>query len=1069
MKQKSQMKQETSQRYALSLRLPLMIVMLMLMVVQAFAQSIVVKGVVKDPQGEPIVGASVMPKGAAGQGTITDIDGKFTLSVKAKATVVVSYVGFQAQEFVARANAVEQIVLQEDSKTLDNVVVVAYGTQKKVSVTAAISSANMNDLRQSAAPNLDNALAGRINGLISSQTGGGQPGVDGSRLYLRGVSTVNGSSPLILVDGVTYTNVRGNIISEIDPNEVESVSVLKDASATAVFGVRGANGVILITTRRGKSGKTNLSASVQQSFTSFTRTDTRLHSWDFMRIRNEAFHNDGKKLPYTDDQIENFKDPLKGLDPADPDYEKKAEARYHLFCDHYYMKEMFRKYTPQTKINMNVSGGSDRFRYFLNAGYIHQGGNLKTEPKSKLGYDPSAHMNRWNFRSNFDYDVTKTLKAHINLGTVIQTTNMPSSRLYGYDSGWMMRDVFYQAQIMWPIQPGPVTLPGYGVPEGMMIRPKHMDRAPFEIINRKGVRNVTQVDLSTQMALEWDLSKLVTKGLNIKGQISYNSSGSTGRESNKTEADYYITPNYEKGTFVYSLHQTTPEKLSTNRFYSSLYSINAQASVNYHRTFDKKHDVTGMLLVQRDFWEKNEADLPYNVLGLSSRFTYAYDSRYLAEVNMGYNGSEQFAPSKRFGFFPAFSLGWVVTNESFMKDVKWLDNLKLRYSNGKVGNDKIGNKRFLYLDDIQTSGTSYAGGLGASSIRSIYQGLLGNKEITWETAQKQNFGIDFGVLRCLNFSVEYFKENRSDILIKRNTIPAFQGVNTDFLPKVNMGKMKNSGIEFEGTFDKNITKDWHIQLRGNYSTNDNEITFYDEAIRTEDYAYRYQVTGYRLNQCWGYEIDYAKNGGYFISKEDIKESGLTYSFGTPRPGDFRYVDKNGDNVIDDKDMSPIKYSKIPGISYGFGLNTSYKGFDFSIFFQGLGHYSMSYQSHGVFETISHGYYFKYHRNAWTPERWANHEEITYPALSTDGSVSQKPNSFFIQDRSFLRLKNIELGYTLPKGLLKFAGVTNCRFYVSGLNLYVWDHLHTDHLDPEVNDPIGYPMTKTVTVGLNVNF
>jgi TonB-linked SusC/RagA family outer membrane protein len=1073
MKQKSQMKQGTSGKcgYAKYLRLPLMIMLLSLLCGQVLAQSILLKGVVKDSKGEPIIGASVYPKGQTAKGTITDFNGNFALKVVKNETIVVSYVGFRSQEFIAKAGGINNIVLQEDSRVLDDVVVVAYGTQKKVSVTGAISTANTKDLRKSAAPSFDNSLAGRITGLISTQSNGGQPGSDSGTLMLRGVSTLNGSSPLILVDGVTYNNVSGNIISEIDPNEVESVSVLKDASATAVFGVRGANGVILITTRHGKSGKTHMSVSLQQSFTSFCRKDPRLHSWDFMRIRNEALANDGKNPEYSDDVIEKFKNPLWGLDPSDENYEKTAAARQYLYCDHYYMDELFRKYTPQTKADVNLSGGSDRFQYFMNVGYVHQGGNLKTQSKDELGYDPAAKMDRWNFRSNFDYQITKSLKSQLNIGTCIQTINTPATGdISDSDTSGLITDLFYNAQIMLPCQAGPVTLDGYGVPAGMTIKPTNMDANPYEEMNRRGYRKNTQVDLSVQLALEWDLSKLVTQGLSLRGQVSYNGSGATRREGSKTEADYYVIPDYDKGTFVYSLHQATPTRLSLSRAYSSLYSINAQASLNYHRTFNKIHDVTGMILAQRDYWEYNSAAIPYNVLGICARATYAYDSRYLAEVNMGYNGSEQFSPSKRFGFFPAFSLGWIVSNESFMKDATWLDNLKLRYSNGKVGNDKIGSTRFLYQDNIRTSGTSYAGGLGSTSIRSISQGLLGNKDITWETAHKQNFGIDLGILKCLTMSLDYYTENRSDILISRQTIPSFQGVSLSNIPKVNMGKMKNHGFEIEATFDKNITKDWHLRLNGNYATNDNKITYSDEPNRTEDYACRMRTTGYRLNQCWGYKIDYSKNDGYYVSQDDIKQSGLTYSFGTPRPGDFRYIDVNGDATIDTKDKVPIEYSEIPGISYGFGLSTSYKGFDFSVLFQGLAHYSSHYSSLGVYENFQHGYYFNYHRTAWTEERWANHEKITYPALTTNSSsTSQEPNDFFIQNRGFLRLKNIELGYTLPKNVLKFAGISSCRIYVSGLNLYCWDHLDIDHLDPEQDCPYGYPVTKSVSLGLNVNF
>lgn len=1078
--------QLTSWQQALTrlMRLSVVAILLALACGEANAQSVTVKGVVKDSHGEPIVGASVVPQRNATSGTITDINGDFTLKANAKDTVVVTYIGFKTYKFVARANHMQNVVLEDETASVDEVVVVAYGTQKKTTVTGSVASADPKELRKSSAVNFENQLSGRITGLTSTQTGGGQPGRDAGTIYLRGVATTNGSSPLILIDGMTYSNIDTNPISTIDPNEVESVSVLKDASATAVFGVRGANGVIIITTRRGNEGKAKLSVNYQQSFTSFTRYDKAIDSWDYMALKNEALTRDHWNEAgfdpatvggYSQDVIDKFKNPLWGLDPSDPDYAAKAAERRYLYSNTNWLKKIFSSSVPQTKVNANVTGGTDRFKYFVNAGFIHQGGNLKTEKKSQLGYDPSSWMNRWNFRANMDYQMTRDLKAGLNLGSSISTTNMPSAGLYnGNDETWMMSDIFYEAQIMLPMQAGPTVYPGKGVPSGSQVQPPIMDRSPFEVINRMGSRQRTDIEFTGQFTLDLDLSRYITKGLSIKGQVNYHNSGSRLTQGYKREITYQIVPDYENGTFTYAVLNPNEQTLSYSTSSSSLFNINAQASINYNRTFDKKHTVTGLFLAQRDYWVYNAAAQPYNVLGFCARATYDYDNRYLAEVNMGYNGSEQFAPSKRFGFFPAFSLGWIVSNEKFMKSLTWLDNLKLRYSNGTVGNDQLGGSRFLYQDKITLSGASYVGGLGTSAIRSINQGLLGNKSITWEKAHKQNFGFDVKVLNSLSLSFDYYTENRSDILISRHTIPAFQGYPLGNLPKVNMGKMKNHGIELEMQFDKNLTKDLHMSLKANFATNENKVTFYDEAQRTEDYVYRYRTQGYRLGQCWGYKIDYSKNGGYYVSQEDIDSDNLKYSFGTPRPGDFRYVDLNGDGTIDERDQAPIKYSTIPGITYGFNIGFSYKGFDFSCLFAGVGRYSRNYATgdgQGVYENVKHGYFFNYQRTAWTPERWENHEKITYPALTAAGgrSISQRANDFFIQDRSFLRLKNIELGYTLPKNLLAFAGVTNCHVYVSGLNLLLWDHLHTDHLDPEGNSSYSYPVTKNISFGCNITF
>jgi TonB-linked SusC/RagA family outer membrane protein len=787
-----------------------------------------------------------------------------------------------------------------------------------------------------------------------------------------------------------------------------------------------------------------------------------------MELRNEALENDGLSPAYSDDIIAKFKNPLWGLSSSDANYQQEVVARKYLYCDHYWLKELFKQQTPQTKINTNLSGGTDRFTYFINAGFIHQGGNLKTESKDVLGYNPAAYMDKWNFRSNMDYKLTNTLKAQLNIGTYIQTTNMPqSSYLYSGSSSWMMSDLFYNALILRPIQAGPTTISGYGVPTGMLVDPSDMDRNPYEVMERFGFRNYTEFNLASQLVLEWDLSHLVTKGLSIKGMVSYDAYGYTNRQGVKQEETYYILPDYDTGTFTYSLHNSTPSNLSISRSYSSTYWIDAQAFLNYHRIFGNKHDVTGMINFRRQYWESGAA-IPYNVIGLAGRLTYNYDSRYFAEFDMGYNGSEQFAPSHRFGFFPAFSVGYVISNEKFMRNIRPLDNLKLRYSNGRVGNDNMSSNRFLYLDNIQTSTTSYVGGLGTSAIRSISQGLLGNKNLTWELSKKQNWGIDVGLFKSFSLSFDYFTEKRSQILMSRNSVLILQGTPISDIPLMNIGRVNNHGYELDVSYTKKFG-DLQLQLKGNYATNNNKVVFYDEPIRTSDYYYRYRTTGFRLNQCWGYKIDYSSNDGYWTSEDEIKNSGLTYSFGTPRPGDFKYVDMNKDGVIDEKDEVPIKYSTIPGINYGFGLNSSYKAFDFSILFQGLAHYSMYYSGPGVWENIRDGYYYKYQRTAWTVERWENHEKITYPALTSQTSVSLAPNDFFIQNRAFLRLKTLQIGYTLPNRMLRFMGVTSCRFYIGGENLCCWDHLHTTHLDPEQNNPYGYPVTKMVDLGFNVNF
>ncbi len=1030
---------------------------------QVLNTDIQVKGKVIDEKGESLPGVSVVVKGTT-QGTSTDMSGSYQVPVPDQSSVLIfSFVGYISQEVAVGSRTMLDVTLKVDEKALEEVVVVGFGEQKKVSVTGAVSSINSDALRQNSSASLANALSGRLPGLTSIQSGGGQPGRDDATMYLRGAATTNGRSPLILIDGVPRDNIR-----TLDANEVASVSILKDASATAVFGVRGANGVILITTKRGTEGKTELSLNAEQSYSSFTREPERLHSLEYMALRNEASKNDGiTPLPFDQATMDKYANPLAGLDPNDPEYAQKAMVRKYMYPDHDYYREYISRYAPQTRVNMNVTGGTDKVSYFVNGAFLHQGGNLNTEPKSVLGYDPSAKMDRFNFRANLDYKVTKNLKAFLNIGSYIERVNMPAAWLYGDDTNWMMRDLLYQAQTILPITPGPTTIDGFGVKPGQIVDPGYMDRSAFEIMNRFGYRNEVRSNLNASFGLEQDLSKLA-KGLSIKGMISYDSKSTTAMQGNKSERLYLAEVNPATNVLTYAVKRSDESLLSLVKGADSRYNINMQGSLNYARVFGDKHDVTGMVLAQRDTWETPAGEIPYNVLGVAGRVTYGYDSRYLAEINLGYNGSEQFAPSRRYGFFPAASVGWVVSNENFLKNNRILTNLKFRASYGKVGNDKMGNARFLYQSNI-TMGGGPLGSLGLG--QGVNQGLLGNPDLGWEVAKKQNYGVDLQLFNDLSLSADYFVEHRSDILISRGTVPEFQGVPLGNIPRVNMGLVDNKGYELELTYNKALAKGLNLMIRGNYGYNQNKVKFLDEPIRDETYAYRYRSTGFSLNQSWGYKIDYSNGNGYFNSAEELKTylSKTTYGFGEPRVGDFKYIDLNNDGVINDKDQAPIGYSNIPRITYGLSISVDYKAFDFTTFFQGIGKYSSNYAQQGVYEYIIRGTYFDYHKTAWTPERYANNEKITYPALSTHSTTNHTANDFFIMNRSFIRLKNIVLGYTLPSGSLKRVGVQKMRIYISAQNYFTWDKLKMGHLDPENDDSIGYPVTKMANFGVNITF
>lgn len=1054
-------------------KLPLLLILLIALPLSAYADS-VASGIVVDDQNEPLIGVSIRVRNTKA-GTVTDVDGNFTIEVPSyNSQLEFSYIGCKTQ-LVRASRGRMKITMEKTAENLDEVVVVAYGKQKKVTVTGAVAAVDNKELLKSSAPNLSATLAGKLPGLTTIQTSG-EPGRDEVTMYLRGAATTNGTSPLILVDGVPRTTIR-----EIDPNEIATVSVLKDASATAVFGVRGANGVILITTRRGEKGKVSVMPSVQYSIQTFSRTPMRIHSWDYVTLINEACDNDGVGHEFSPEEAAIF-DTWKTGGPTD------AAQRY-WYPDNNWRNIIFKKNSSMVRSNVNISGGTDRLQFFVNAGYLYQGGMYNTESKKQLGYDPQSTLNRYNFRSNVDYSFSKYIKASVDLASYIEKVNGTNG----------MKDVIYaDALSARPTSPGPTTVEGFEVYDGQTYRPvragqviltsAHAAQPAYGHINRSGYLLETRSGVDVTGNLNIDLGFL-TQGLSMKGQASFQS-----RATNRTVGSKsFVIYKYERNDashptpyFLYDGDDDADAPLSVGRSVSSGWILNLQLQANYNRTFNEKHYVTGMVLLQRDLKEAREDEgyqdpyLPFNVIGVAGRLTYAYDSRYLAEFNMGYNGSEQFAPDKRFGFFPAWSAGWVASNEAFMKDQSAVSNLKFRVSYGKVGNDSFGGYRFLYLDNISKTGT----GAYQENVPSVIDGVkisetyLGNKKITWETAWKQNYGVDLGFLKnTLNFTFDYFKEKRNDILINRGTVPDIQGLLSSAVRLVNMGKVDNKGYEISASYTKNIGKNISFNVGGNFAYSSNIIKYDDETLLGEDYAYRYRNTGFSIGQCWGYKIDRTKDmdkgrdgTGYFYSDESIAKSGLTYKIGIPKPGDFIYQDLNNDGIIDEKDKAPIGYSSmLPKITYGFNLGGTLYGFDFSVFFQGVGKFTKFYDGWGINEAAGPKAYTDMHLKRWSAARYAAGEEIDYPRLAYNQSTSHLANDFFIMDASYLRVKNAEIGYNVPTRVCKKIGSSSIRIYISGDNLYTWQHLKTKSFDPEQANAMQYPTMRTYNFGLNLKF
>jgi TonB-linked SusC/RagA family outer membrane protein len=1024
-----------------------------------------VTGTVVDSSGEGLTGATVAVKNTS-RGVVTGLDGSWSLDVRDGETIVISYLGYEEQELPVAGRDRFDIEMKEWNAEMDEVVIVAYGTQKKVSVTAAVSTIDTRELKQSPSANLAASLAGRLPGLTALQSSG-QPGNDNVNLYLRGLGTLNNSSPLILIDGVPRSN-----ISTLDPNEIATVTILKDASATAVFGVRGANGVILITTRRGQSGKTELSVSADYSVQSFICKADRLHSWEFAELRNEAYLNvnpgtAAEDLPFTPYMIEKYRNP------------QTAEDRI-FYPDRDVFHDYFRDYAPQTRINANFNGGSEDFTYFLNVGYIGQGGQFVTEPKSKNGYDPSYSMDRYNFRGNIDYKAASNLKASLNIATYLQKMNSPQTvDAFGSSMTNMVGNTLTDIWATPPSAPGPLTVEGYGAPADELIIPSGDDHTIYGFINRTGYELNTSTTLNSSFTLDWGLD-FITKGLSAKGMMAFDSNASTNLVAKRLFNEYGVSVarNAQQTNSYTILTDSRDAAISLSKAMNNDYFLNYQLSVNYARDFGL-HKVSAMFLHQRDNWGGGAA-IPYNVLGYVGRATYNYDDRYLAEFNIGYNGSEQFAPLNRFGTFPAYSVGWVASNEKFLRQQDLITWLKLRASYGKTGNDKLGEDRFLYLSKISVGGGGFStlGNGGA-----IIQGLIGNEHIQWEVAQKNNIGLDITFINTITFTADVYSEHRDNILITRSTIPILQGVPIANLPRVNLGVVDNKGFEMELGYKKYLTSDLSINLKANFAFNRNEILEADEVPLGEDYAYRYRQTGFSIGQTFGYEIDYSNGNGYINTPEELAAM-PTYDVGggNARLGDFKYKDQltvdtdgdgvpdAGDGVINTKDLIPIGYPYVPRISYGFSGNVTYRHFDVSFLFTGIAKSSTYLVGSGVTEEgKKNGFYSGWHLKAWTAERYAAGDEILYPSLGINQGPSQQPNSVFIMDRDFLRLKNLEIGFNVPDRMVKKVSLGSARLYVNGNNLWTWKKFPLNTIDPEQDGNLVYGLTRMINFGINVVF
>lgn len=1018
------------------------IIILLLAGMNAWAQTKQVSGVVTDGTGETVIGASVLEKGTT-NGTITDLDGKFILTVNDNAVLQISYVGYTTQEVPVKGKTSFNITLKEDSEMLEEVVVVGYGAQKKESVVGAISQVSNKELLQSPAANVSQAISGKIAGVITSQTSGA-PGSDDTQIYIRGRATFAGDAqPLVLVDGVERE------FSQIAPDDIETISVLKDASATAVYGVRGANGVMLITTKRGKEQKPEVSLTANWQIQSPTRTDTYLDSYQSVMLLEEALANDGLPSQYSASDIEMFRRSVAGELTG-------VDAMLYPNVDWY--DEVLNSTAPAQRYNVSVRGGTKRMRYYASAELYDQQGLVKDLSNDAYGNSSSPSFRRYAFRANMDFFLIKDLTVSVNFGTRFEERGGPNS-----NESSSYSEIFYEMNhtpgwlfpVSAQVQNGEKTETIYG---GTSQYQNNIVGRLAEAGFYRATNTINETNFIADYKMDW-----LTPGLSVKGMLSFDYDSYNRKLYSKSFATYQLTDTSNPSELKSWNRFNSDGELVGSQSHAADYKLYMEAQANYARTFGK-HDVTGMVLYNQNDHRVND-ELARRYQGLVGRATYAYDDRYLAEVNFGYNGSENFMKGRRFGFFPAFSVGWRVSNESFMeKYSNWLNNLKIRASYGQVGNDIYSVngvvQRFLYEEAWNQIGNDYT--FGTSGQTGIYEAQYPNYRVTWERAHKYNLGIEFGLFNgLLNGNVDVFYEKRNDILTTYQTRPEWVGVN---MAAGNLGKTTNKGYEIELKHHNTIGKDFDYTVGFTFSHAKNEITSKDEpALMT---AYRKQE-GHPIGQYYGLVCD------GFVTQADIDGGQLpTSTFGDVKVGDLKYRDMNNDGFIDERDETFIGYSDVPENMFALTLGANYKGWGFSIMFQGVNKVSRYYDAEAMYAFVNGGKVKEHHLQRWDPAQSEEYNlaNAKYPLLHYDsyGDHNQRQNSFFLKNGAFVRLKNIELSYTLPKEWIKVVGMSNCRLYVNANNLVTWDHL--DGLtDPESNGSNRYPIMKTVNFGVNINF
>lgn len=994
----------------------------------------------------------------------------------AEAPLVFSYLGYQPQEIVPGAKKELTVLLQEDTKALQEVVVVGYTKQRKETMIGSVATITTKDLTQSPTANINNALAGRLPGLIVNQYAGGEPGVDQSELFIRGKATYGNQSAIVIVDGIERD------MSYLAPDEIETFTILKDASATAAYGIRGANGVIVITTKRGKAAEkatVNLKASI--GINQPIGFPEYLGSADYATLYNEARLNDAKMTGadisslnlFSQQAIDNFR-------------RAKGDNSDGLGYDWDYYDFAF-KPGLQEDVSLSIRGGTDKVRYYVLANYFSQGGNYKYANAGE--YDSQTKFTRYNFRSNIDININRYLSTRLDLGARITDRNAP-----GTTAGRLMTICATQPPYL------PILVEENAHPQneeyiqqnsrGMLYGDNIYRYNLLGELSRTGYLNEKNTYLNGSFAMNLDM-EFLTKGLKAEVMFSYDASEGRwiNRKLDTYKDGYREYPKYAtfmpiEGSDAYMAggHYTgaykTGNKYDIDQTIGNGFSHNAsdgrtyiQARLDYNRLFSNRHEVTAMLLANRGNRTVNN-ELAYHSQGITGRFAYYYNQKYLMEFNFGYNGSENFAPGKRYGFFPAGSIGWVVSEEEFMKKASWIDFLKVRASYGLVGSDNV-SSRFPYL-------AFYGGGSGydfgnnfGTNVGGTSEGNLANANLTWEKARKLNVGIDFTTLnQRLALTIDAFYEYRFDIITDMNSdgIMGYPDIVGKDAALQNLGEVSNRGVDIELSWNDKIGKDFRYYIRPNLTFSRNRLEYKAEVARKNSWR---KETGKRLYENFVYVFD------HFVADQEEADrlNKIGYQpWGQLIPGDVVYKDLDRNGVIDDEDRTAMGNPRSPELMFGIPFGFQYKNFDFSVLLQGATKSSILLNGAAVFdfpqfEQDKIGRVKKMHLDRWTPETAAT---AKYPALhyGTHDNNKNGNSSLFLYDASYLRLKNVEIGYNVSPKLLRKFHVQQARIYVQGLNLLTFDKLGDVDIDPETKSGDGaswYPIQKVFNFGIDITF